>query len=504
MDLLAFAVPAVGLLVAVAYRAVALDKLAEYHVAALIGTTLAALTFLVLRFSLSQGQSEAAPVTTQETPHHGSPEPERESPPPRTPPPTRSPPSPPTPPPSRAAPPAPARPPRPNPARPVSPRTTAQALVGTRLGAAQAMRAAEAIVSLAPFVAGRRSPALDEIWGFFEMPKPPGGCFNEKDAVAQTLKTKLNRQRLLLHPDKNAHPDAELTFKFLEQCHMRLVGACMRTSGWTESVAQRTRREEEELKLDQERRRKQEAERRAFELERQRQEDEKERQRLQQEEDNIRKAKMEQKRLEWMLRDSEARAQAYMERIARRKEPPAVVTGIFATTCSPKCTMPDLHHFDVDPAFMDAPLESPRRSVPLDHNLGDTQEALGDLTLRLVAAKDLPAGGLFESINTYAAVRIGRQHFKTKVAPGSNPAWGSTFRLQVCSADHALHIGVWREGWTWGLVSDRLLGSVEVPFLDLDEWSGCVIGRILEPADPMAPPESQCMVVELKASFEWF
>ncbi|CAJ1414626.1 unnamed protein product, partial [Effrenium voratum] len=94
-------------------------------------------------------------------------------------------------------------------------------------------------------------------------------CLDASEPIMQQLKGKLNRQRLLFHPDKNGHPeagpegdseiDAEKTFKFLEVCHRKLMTSYTRQ---TESVHQRTRREEEELKKEEERRKKQEEERR--------------------------------------------------------------------------------------------------------------------------------------------------------------------------------------------------------------------------------------------------
>lgn len=89
---------------------------------------------------------------------------------------------------------------------------------------------------------------LDEMWGFFNL-EPPGSrrSMADSDPLLQQLKSKLNRQRLLFHPDKNGHPEAEKTFKFLEVCHQKLMLAYTRQK---ESVHQRTRREEEELKQE--------------------------------------------------------------------------------------------------------------------------------------------------------------------------------------------------------------------------------------------------------------
>ena len=55
-------------------------------------------------------------------------------------------------------------------------------------------------------------------------------------------------------------------------------------------------------------------------------------------------------------------------------------------------------------------------------------------------------------------------------------------------------MSVFREGW----FQDSLLGKTEIPFLDIEEWSGHWMGRLLENgADSMS-------LVELQASFEWF
>ena len=57
---------------------------------------------------------------------------------------------------------------------------------------------------------------LDEMWAFFDMPAPTSSrSMDQSDPVMQTLKGKLNRQRLLFHPDKNGHPEAEEDQKHL-------------------------------------------------------------------------------------------------------------------------------------------------------------------------------------------------------------------------------------------------------------------------------------------------
>ena len=135
-----------------------------------------------------------------------------------------------------------------------SPRAVARGLVGLKLGTEQALKAAEKIVQLRPFVQGR-SCTKEQIWGFFDLPPTR---FREEDVMTMQakLKTKLNRMRLLLHPDKNCHPDAEQTFKFLEQCHGRLVNVRQR-----ETVRERTMREEHEFREGELRRRQQHVER---------------------------------------------------------------------------------------------------------------------------------------------------------------------------------------------------------------------------------------------------
>lgn len=59
---------------------------------------------------------------------------------------------------------------------------------------------------------------LNDMWGFFDL-EPPGSSrsMDSSDPLLQKLKGKLNRQRLLFHPDKNGHPEAAET---------RRVSAC--------------------------------------------------------------------------------------------------------------------------------------------------------------------------------------------------------------------------------------------------------------------------------------
>lgn len=50
---------------------------------------------------------------------------------------------------------------------------------------------------------------LDEMWGFFDLDAPASRrSMDASDPLLQKLKGKLNRQRLLFHPDKNGHPEA--------------------------------------------------------------------------------------------------------------------------------------------------------------------------------------------------------------------------------------------------------------------------------------------------------
>jgi len=122
---------------------------------------------------------------------------------------------------------------------------TAQELVGAKLGAEQARWAAAKIVQLAPFI-GRnaRQADLGDMWTFFDMTISQGAGVRCEHALRVKLKANLNRHRLLLHPDKNSHPQAEQTFKFMESCHARLIRTYARQSA--ETMHQRTRREEQE------------------------------------------------------------------------------------------------------------------------------------------------------------------------------------------------------------------------------------------------------------------
>ena len=54
---------------------------------------------------------------------------------------------------------------------------------------------------------------LDDMWGFFDLDAPSSRrSMDPTDPLLQKLKGKLNRQRLLFHPDKNGHPEARGDF----------------------------------------------------------------------------------------------------------------------------------------------------------------------------------------------------------------------------------------------------------------------------------------------------
>lgn len=375
------------------------------------------------------------------------------------------------------------------PQKPDTPRTTARRLVGSRLSAEQAAKAAEKIVSMRPFVEGQKAASLNLTWSFFDMPLPEENSFDPQHRVVQTLKAKLNRQRLLLHPDKNGHPDAERTFKFLEECHSRLTKAFVRHINRYESVQQRTQREEAELHKDNERRIQQEAERKVAQEQMQREEDAKFDQNQREEQERVRRAREHEGRLAVMLRDKEARGKAYRERVVNktpstpvaRQSAPA--TGFFAMTCSPSS-------------------QSINRD---DDECHMSKKAVGSLSVRLLAARDLPAQSLLMATNSYAVIRVGGYSRTSTKLPGCSPEWGSAFAFDVHRVDTALCVSVFREGLAWGLFQDELLGSVEIPFLDLEEWSGCPIGRMLEAsASVLGSGAIHYMFLELQCSLTWY
>lgn len=387
---------------------------------------------------------------------------------------------------------------------PLSPRTRARSLVGTRLGAEQAAKAADAILALEPFVSGNRTASLDDIWTFFDLPRPSGGSFQESDAVAKSLRAKLNRQRLLLHPDKNGHPDAEKTFKYLEQCNRRLTDSCMRrTPGSYETSAQRTRREEEELKKESQRRQKEEEERLAAEAERRRQEEELERQqreeaerKAREEAERIRKAEEEKERLEWMMR---AKVAMSARTAPQARAPPQPCGGDSDSVDDRSAAL------EGPAARLEAPLLAPASTAPprpgFEAGMAPKAAAklMGKLTLAVLGVSGLPRCGWVET-NAYAIACVGFTKCRTPGLPGCNPRWNSQMDFQVRSEDQGLIVTVWREGWGYSLLGDDFLGRIEIPFLDFEDWSGCVIGRVMESADPEA---KESIVVELKASIDW-
>lgn len=364
--------------------------------------------------------------------------------------------------------PAPKPKPKPKP-KPLSPRSQAKELVGSRMSPEQAQKAAEKIISLRSYVERADPINLDEMWAFFDMPAPTSSrSMDPSDPVMQTLKGKLNRQRLLFHPDKNGHPEAEKTFKFLEVCHQKLMRAYTRQG---ESVQQRTRREEEELKKEEERRKKQEEERRAqmalIEKE---------------EEERVRRAEMEKQRLEAMLQAKqlafEAKCNSNSQILTRSSSTELPVAGIFAKTCV------------LSKSLLGRQEDVEQPAAPI-----------GTLKVQLLRARDLPTPEYFLSGFNFAEVRVGEQSFQSPKAPGENPVWDCSFSYQVHRVDTVLGVSIFREGW----FQDYVLGKLEIPFLDLEEWSGHPIGRLLEPPDDAhADADADGMLVELRASFEWF
>merc|ERR1712232_113856 len=221
----------------------------------------------------------------------------------------------------------------------------------------------------------------------------------------------------------------------------------------SETVHQRTRREEEELRLDEERRRQQEEQRLALEQQRAREEEEKEQRRIQE----ALKETLAQERLEVMRRAKEARRTQCEDPVMQRRGDYSV-PGFFGQTCSPTGSLED---------------------VPID-GLAVLEQPVGSLTVQLISATDLPQWPL-QATDAYAVVHIGQQHFRSPKAPGCSPSWRCSFKFDVHRVDVALRLRVYRVGAMWGLLQDVLVGSLEVPFLDLEEWSGCgVIGRVLE------------------------
>ncbi|CAJ1335086.1 unnamed protein product [Effrenium voratum] len=354
--------------------------------------------------------------------------------------------------------PAPAPKPKPKPKpKPLSPRSQAKQLVGSRMSEEQATKAAEKILALRRHVLRTDPISLEEMWGFFDLSAPRSRCLDASEPIMQQLKGKLNRQRLLFHPDKNGHPEAEKTFKFLEVCHRKLMTSYTRQ---TESVHQRTRREEEELKKEEERRKKQEEERRQQMelLERE-------------EEEKMRRQEIHRQRLAQML---EAKQSAYeakhnQSQMVSRSLSSELQRGLFGSCSTGKSL----------------------KAVKED---AEDFSPMGRLSVRLYLARDLPAEQFFGG-HHYAVLGVGDATQQSTRVPGPTPKWDADFQFQVLRVDTSLTVSIFREGW----FQDSLLGKAEIPFLDIEEWSGHRIGRLLESGE-----EVDLATVELQASFDWF
>jgi len=406
---------------------------------------------------------------------------------------------------------------------PKSPRSAALELVGSRLAAEQATRAAEKIVFLKPFVEGKQVVSLETIWTFFDLPVQPGGKnFEPDDKVIQGLKSKLNRQRLLLHPDKNGHPEAEKTFKFLEQNYQRLMQCAVRKVGAraSESVQQRTRREEEELRVEEQRRQRQEEERQAAAAKLQRDEDERHEREIWEAQEKERKAREHKERLEVMIKDKEARNAALGDRLVAAVSTPKPSLLVPSLGVSMGYTSSQQKLGSVSSTLPPmAPAVSVEASSPMMRSASSAgtpaaaadaspseQRAVGRLTVKLLGAKDLPYQLPPFATNAYGVLAVGRQRFSTAALAGCHPEWRSSFTFDIFRVDTAMWIGVYRSGLGWGLLPDELVGTTEIPFLDLEEWSGvgCDIGRMLEPQVPQPAASDLCMFLELNCSIEWF
>jgi len=333
----------------------------------------------------------------------------------------------------------------------------------------------------------KTQPYISDLWDFFEMERPKDISFKEGDPLAKTLKGKINRQRLLLHPDKNAHPDAAETFKFLEQCYQRILDTCQQKQHY-ETAREKAKREEDEMKKEAEKRKREEEEFAARAEQIRKEEEEK----WKQESATAQKKYFDRQRIEKMMRDKENLRQDAAERAARYRAPmQPQVTAVSLDEDEPKQALP--------PTQAAQPPETPSRPEPPGEDPCPPDTIVGKLTLEIIGARDLPPGGLFQETNAYCMAGVGSQRCRTKSVPGRNPKWNTTYELEVRMQDQGLFVTVWREGWGFSLLGDDFLGRVEIPFLDLDDWSGCVIGRVIESADP----DSEVMVLELKASMEW-
>ena len=87
-----------------------------------------------------------------------------------------------------------------------------------------------------------------------------------------------------------------------------------------------------------------------------------------------------------------------------------------------------------------------------------------------MGAKDLPSQGYLTQTNAFAKVRVGVQRAYSSALSGCNPKWECSFTFDVLRVDTALRLQVYREGLL-GLMEEELLGSTEIPFLDLEEWT---------------------------------
>jgi len=185
---------------------------------------------------------------------------------------------------------------------------------------------------------------------------------------------------------------------------------------------------------------------------------------------------MQRVRLKAMQTDKESRIRRYVEgnNVMRVPDVAAGLSSLFARTCA--CVSSAV-----------GPDEEPGTATPL-----------GALSVQLLSATDLPpAGMLFSSLRAYAVAKMGCQTFQSQRVAGCNPLWNHSFHFDVYSVTKAFSVTVFREGW----LEDQPLGTVEMPLLDLNEWSGCPIGRVLQPEDST---NGHCMVLELQAVLEWF
>ncbi|CAK0845926.1 unnamed protein product [Prorocentrum cordatum] len=118
----------------------------------------------------------------------------------------------------------------------------------------------------------------------------------------------------------------------------------------------------------------------------------------------------------------------------------------------------------------------------------------------------------FVASDARAVVSVGDQRRRTRTLPGCCPRWGEVFNFNVHAVDTALRLEVYRQhvanavtnGLVDDLLEDKLVGLVEVPFLDLDEWSGSDIGRVLENPKGAEMDSESCMLIEFRATLDWY